>query len=83
MIDHLVRDLQVLRKADVLIAKIWMNVLLRRSGLIAFAALTQLYQLAAKSEQNQRQRPESLHYTGWVTARACFPAGAVTRAISS
>jgi len=46
MIDHLVRDLQVLRKADFLIARIWMNVLLRRSGLVAFAGLIAVFGLA-------------------------------------
>ena len=34
MIDHLLRDLQVLRKADILIGKIWLNVLARRLGLV-------------------------------------------------
>ena len=46
MIDHLLRDLQVLRKADFLIAKIWMNVLLRRSGLFALAGLIAVFGLA-------------------------------------
>jgi uncharacterized membrane protein (DUF2068 family) len=46
MIDHLLRDLQVLRKADMLIAKIWMNVLLRRSGMVAFAGLIAIFGLA-------------------------------------
>jgi hypothetical protein len=32
MIDHLPRDLEVLRKADFLTAKIWVNVLVRRFG---------------------------------------------------
>ena len=45
MIDHLVRDLQVLRKADFLIAKIWLGVLLRRSGLVAFAGLIAVFGL--------------------------------------
>lgn len=45
MIDHLVRDLQVLRKADFLIAKIWLNGLLRRSGLVAFAGLVAVFGL--------------------------------------
>jgi hypothetical protein len=45
MIDHLLRDLQVLRKADVLIAKIWLNVVLRRAGLFAFAALIAVFGL--------------------------------------
>src|SRR4029079_11741389 len=39
MFDHLVRDFQVLQKADFLIGKIWLNVLVRRAGLFAFAAL--------------------------------------------
>jgi hypothetical protein len=45
MIDHLLRDLQVLRKADVLIAKIWLNILLRRAGLYAFAGLIAVFGL--------------------------------------
>ena len=45
MIDHLVHDLQVLRKADVLIAKIWLHLLARRSGLIAFAGLISMFGL--------------------------------------
>ena len=32
MIDYLLRDLQALRKADFLTAKIWANVLVRRFG---------------------------------------------------
>lgn len=39
MIDNLVRDLQVLRKADLLIGKIWLSVIARRFGLFAFAGL--------------------------------------------
>jgi hypothetical protein len=46
MIDHLLRDLQVLRKADFLIGKIWLRVLLRRFGLFAFAGLIALFGLA-------------------------------------
>ena len=45
MIDHLLRDLQVLRKADFLIGKIWLNVLARRLGLFAFAGLIGLFGL--------------------------------------
>ena len=45
MIDHLVRDLQLLRKADVIIAKLWLGLLLRRSGLIAFAGLIAVFGL--------------------------------------
>jgi hypothetical protein len=45
MIDHLLRDFQVMRKADVLIAKIWLNVVLRRAGLVAFAGLISVFGL--------------------------------------
>jgi len=45
MIDHLLRDLQVLRKADMLIGKIWLNVLARRVGLFVFAALIGVFGL--------------------------------------
>lgn len=45
MIDNLLRDLQVLRKADFLIARIWANVLARRLGLFAFAALIAVFAL--------------------------------------
>jgi hypothetical protein len=38
MFDHLLRDFQVLHKADFLIGRIWLNVLVRRLGLFAFAA---------------------------------------------
>ena len=45
MIDHLLRDLQILRKADLLIGKIWLNVLARRLGLFAFAGLIGVFGL--------------------------------------
>ena len=45
MIDNLVRDLQVLRKADFLIGKIWLGVLARRFGLFAFAGLIAVFGL--------------------------------------
>jgi len=45
MIDHLLRDLQVLHKADFLIGRIWVNVLVRRLGLFAFAALIAVFGL--------------------------------------
>jgi len=45
MIDHLFRDLQFLRKADFLIAKIWLNVLVRRLALFAFAGLIAVFGL--------------------------------------
>jgi len=45
MIEHLLRDLQVLRKADLLIGKIWLNVLVRRVGLSALAGLIGVFGL--------------------------------------
>ncbi len=45
MIDHLVHDLQVLRKADFLIGKIWLNLLARRFSLFAFAGLIAVFGL--------------------------------------
>jgi hypothetical protein len=45
MIDHLLRDLQVLHKADFLIGRIWLNVLVRRLGLFTFAALIAVFGL--------------------------------------
>jgi hypothetical protein len=46
MIDHLLRDLQMLRKADAVIAKIWLNIVLRRAGLTALAGLIAVFGLA-------------------------------------
>jgi hypothetical protein len=45
MIDHLVRDLQLLRKADLLIGKIWLEVFARRLGLSILAALIAVFGL--------------------------------------
>jgi hypothetical protein len=45
MIEHLVRELQVLRKADLLIGKIWLGVFARRLGLFAFAGLIAVFGL--------------------------------------
>lgn len=45
MIDHLIRDLQVLRKADLLIGKIWLTTFARRLGLFALAGLIAVFGL--------------------------------------
>ena len=45
MIDNLLRDLQVLGKADSLIGKIWLNVMARRFGLFALAGLVAVFGL--------------------------------------
>lgn len=46
MIDDIVRDLQVLAKADSMIGKIWLHVMARRFGLYAFAGLLAVLGLA-------------------------------------
>ena len=46
MIDDIVRDIQVLAKADSMIGKIWLNVMARRFGLYAFAGLLAVLGLA-------------------------------------
>ena len=45
MIDNLVRDLQLLWKADTLIGKIWLDVVTRRTGLFVFAGLVAAFGL--------------------------------------
>jgi hypothetical protein len=45
MIDNLLRDLQILHKADFLVGRIWLNVLVRRLGFLAFAALIAVFGL--------------------------------------
>ena len=45
MLDDLVRDLQVLWKADLLIGRIWLNVMARRLALFVFAALIAVFGL--------------------------------------
>ncbi|MDP2409337.1 MAG: phage holin family protein [Pseudolabrys sp.] len=45
MIDNIVRDLQVLGKADSLIGRIWLNVMARRFGLFALAGLVGVFGL--------------------------------------
>jgi len=39
MIDSLIRDFQLLRRADTLIGKIWLDAMVRRISLMAFAGL--------------------------------------------
>lgn len=45
MIEDLIHDLQLLQKADSLIARIWLNVLARRLGLFVFAGLIAVFGL--------------------------------------
>ena len=59
MIDHLLRDLQALRKADLLIGKIWLGVFARRIGLSALAGLIAVFGLgmANLAAYNALQQP--------------------------
>jgi hypothetical protein len=45
MIGSVVRDLQVLWRADTLIGKVWVDVIVRRVGLMAFAGLIAVFGL--------------------------------------
>ncbi len=45
MIDNIIRDLQVLGKADSLIGRIWLNTMARRFGLFALAGLIAVFGL--------------------------------------
>jgi len=45
MIDNLIRDVQLLSRADSLIGKIWLHVIARRFGLFAFAGLIAVFGL--------------------------------------
>jgi hypothetical protein len=46
MIDTLLRNLRLVGKADAIIANIWLHLTLRRTGLLAFAALIAVFGLA-------------------------------------
>ena len=79
MIDHLLRDLQVLRKADILIGKIWLNVLARRLGLFAFAGLIGLFGLgmANVAGYNALQSSIGIIWAATVVAIADFAIAAI------
>ena len=79
MIDHLLRDLQVLRKADILIGKIWLSVLARRLGLLAFAGLIGLFGLgmANVAGYNALQSSIGIVWAATVVAIADFAIAAI------
>jgi hypothetical protein len=79
MIDHLLRDLQVLRKADMLIGKIWLNVLARRLGLFVFAALIGVFGLgmANVAGYNALQNSLGTVWAATVVALADFVIAAI------
>ena len=85
MIDHLLRDLQVLRKADILIGKIWLNVVARRLGLFAFAGLIGLFGLgmANVAGYNALQSSIGIIWAATVVAIADFAIAAITLLLAS
>jgi hypothetical protein len=85
MIDHLLRDLQVLRKADILIGKIWLNVLARRLGLFAFAGLIGLFGLgmANLAGYNALQSSIGIVWAAAVVAAADFAIAAIMLLLAS
>jgi hypothetical protein len=70
MIDHLVRDLHVLRKADFLIGKIWLTVLVRRAGLFAFAGLIGVFGLGMTNVAGYNGLQQSIGAVWAATAMA-------------
>jgi hypothetical protein len=85
MIDHLLRDLQVLRKADILIGKIWLNVLVRRLGLFAFAGLIGLFGLgmANVAGYNALQGSIGIVWAAAAVATADFAIAAIMLLLAS
>ena len=85
MIDHLLRDLQVLRKADILIGKIWLNVLARRLGLFAFAGLIGVFGLgmANVAGYNGLQNSVGVIWAAAIVATADFAIAAIVLLVAS
>jgi hypothetical protein len=85
MIDHLLRDLQVLRKADLLIAKIWLNVLARRMALFSFASLVGVFGLgmANLAAYNALQPSIGIIWAASVVAVADFGIAAIVLQLAS
>ena len=85
MIDHLVRDLQVLRKADLLIGKIWLNVLARRIALFSFAGLIGLFGLgmANLAAYNALQPAIGVIWAAGVVAVADFAIAVIALLVAS
>ena len=85
MIDHLVRDLQVLRKADLLIGKIWLNVLARRMALFSFGGLVGLFGLgmANLAAYNALQPAIGVIWAAGVVAVADFAIAVIVLLVAS
>jgi hypothetical protein len=85
MIDHLVGDLQTLRKADLLIGRIWFNVLVRRLGLFVFAALIGVFGLGMANVAAYYALQQSIGaiWAAGVMAMADFAIAAIVVALAA
>lgn len=85
MIDGLVRDLQVLWKADTLIGKIWVDVVARRIGLLAFAALIATFGLGMANLAGwyALQPPVGAVWAAAIVAVVDFALGVIVLLLSS
>lgn len=85
MVDHLLRDLQALRKADLLIGKIWLSVFARRMGLVVFAALIAVFGLGMGNlaAYNGLQQSIGLIWSAAVVAVADFAIAGVVLLVAS
>jgi hypothetical protein len=85
MIDHFASDLQTLRKADILIGKIWLNVLVRRLGLFAFAGLIGVFGLgmANIAGYNSLQQSIGAIWAASVIAVVDFAIAAIVLAVGA
>lgn len=85
MIDNVLRDLQVLRKADLLIGKIWLGAFARRLGLFAFAGLIAVFGLgmANLAAYNALLQPIGLIWAASVVAVADIAIAAVVLLIAN
>jgi hypothetical protein len=85
MIDNVLRDLQVLRKADLLIGKIWLGVFARRLGLVAFAGLIAVFGLgmANLAAYNALLQPIGVIWSASVVAVADVTIAAVILLIAN
>ena len=85
MVDHLLRDLQVLRKADLLIGKIWLDVLARRIALFSVASLVGVFGLgmANLAAYNALQPSIAVVWAAGVVAVADFAIAAIVLLMAS
>jgi hypothetical protein len=85
MIDNVLRDLQALRKADLLIGKIWLGVFARRLGLFAFAGLIAVFGLgmANLAAYNALLQPIGVIWSAGVVAVADVAIAAVVLLIAN